>query len=279
MRSRLRAAALAVASLVLLAWGLPARAQLVGTDTAPGDSCSGFAQGATRMTADADHDGGSVVLICDGTIWQATGSGSGDNLGDHTATQNVELNGHWLSGDGGNEGITVDSTGLVGVGTASPTAALQVNGDIKFSGVITDTSDIRLKTDIVPLGPSLAKVTALRPISFRMKDKPSHTEFGFAAQDVEKIYPELVVTADDDMKSLSLNYIGLIAPMTQAITELNAKADRLAAENARIKAAQRRTERELATLAADMQALKVGASLKVRASAICAPSPETTAAP
>ncbi len=39
-----------------------------------------------------------------------------DNLGNHTATQNIQLNNNWLSNDGGNEGIAVDNTGKVGIG-------------------------------------------------------------------------------------------------------------------------------------------------------------------
>jgi len=42
-----------------------------------------------------------------------SGSGAGDNLGNHTAEENIKLNGHWLSGDGGNEGITVDNSGNI----------------------------------------------------------------------------------------------------------------------------------------------------------------------
>lgn len=50
---------------------------------------------------------------------------SADNLGNHTASQNIQLNNHWLSNDGGNEGLRVDNAGRVGVGLA-PTYALQV---------------------------------------------------------------------------------------------------------------------------------------------------------
>jgi len=60
-------------ALSVLAAG-PAHAQLVGTDTSPGESCAGVATGATRMTADADQDGGQVILICDGTTWNAMSS-------------------------------------------------------------------------------------------------------------------------------------------------------------------------------------------------------------
>ena len=59
----------------------------------------------------------SAMLIYDSTasrwrqIANGTASGSGDNLGNHTATANIQLNGHYLSGDGDNEGIQVLSTG------------------------------------------------------------------------------------------------------------------------------------------------------------------------
>lgn len=69
----------------------------------------------------------------DGTIQTTAdtgGGGNGDNLGNHTATQNINLNGHWLSGDGENEGIFVDGAGNVGIGITGPslTEKLRVSG-------------------------------------------------------------------------------------------------------------------------------------------------------
>ncbi len=52
--------------------------------------------------------------------------GTGDNLGNHTATQNIRLNGHWLSGDGGSEGVYVSNSGSVGIGTTETGAWLDV---------------------------------------------------------------------------------------------------------------------------------------------------------
>jgi hypothetical protein len=43
-----------------------------------------------------------------------------DNLGNHTATQNIRLSGYYLSNDGGNEGVYVDTDGDVGIGTSTP---------------------------------------------------------------------------------------------------------------------------------------------------------------
>lgn len=53
---------------------------------------------------------------------------SADNLGNHTATQNVKLSGNWLSNDGGNEGVFVSTDGKVGIGTSAPNGLLQFTG-------------------------------------------------------------------------------------------------------------------------------------------------------
>ena len=54
-----------------------------------------------------------------GTAWSTLGGA--DNLGNHIATQNVQLGSHWLSGDGGNEGIFINATGDIGFNTSTPT--------------------------------------------------------------------------------------------------------------------------------------------------------------
>jgi hypothetical protein len=65
---------------------------------------------------------------------KTAGSGGGDNLGNHTATQNVKLNGFWLSGDGGSEGVYVANDGNVGIGAIASAAKLEVAGNAKVSG-------------------------------------------------------------------------------------------------------------------------------------------------
>lgn len=68
-----------------------------------------------------------------------TTSTTADNFGDHTATKNVVLNGNYLSNDGGNEGIRIDNTGKVGIGTTTPTQALDVTGNVNVTGKINLT--------------------------------------------------------------------------------------------------------------------------------------------
>ena len=49
-----------------------------------------------------------------GTNWVSVG----DTLGNHQASQNIELQGNYLSNDGGNEGLTIDNNGTI---TVTPT--------------------------------------------------------------------------------------------------------------------------------------------------------------
>ena len=71
--------------------------------------------------------------------WQEIGT---DNLGNHTATQNLQLGTNFLSGDGDAEGLYVNTNGNVGIGTASPDALLHVR-----SGVTSDSTGIKLTQD------------------------------------------------------------------------------------------------------------------------------------
>ena len=70
-----------------------------------------------------------------------TTSTTADNLGNHTATKNIQLTGNYISNDGGNEGIRIDNTGNVGINNATPAQALDVVGTGKFStGIINSGS-------------------------------------------------------------------------------------------------------------------------------------------
>jgi hypothetical protein len=77
-----------------------------------------------------------------------------DNLGDHIATQALQMSGHeialsggWLSMDGEEEGVYVNTTGQVGINKI-PIHALDVNGNVNSSGIITNNFQLN------PMGPT-----------------------------------------------------------------------------------------------------------------------------
>lgn len=55
----------------------------------------------------------------------------------HVADRNIQLNNNFLSNDGDNEGIRIDNSGNVGIGTNTPTAKLDVTGNLEVSGKAT----------------------------------------------------------------------------------------------------------------------------------------------
>jgi hypothetical protein len=59
-------------------------------------------------------------------------------------------------------------------------------------GVVASSE--RYKTDIAPMGPATSKISQLRPVTFRLKADPTGArQFGLIAEEVDKVFPELVV--------------------------------------------------------------------------------------
>lgn len=131
----------------------------------------------------------------------------------------------------------------VGINNPNPAYNLDVVGNIAYTGVMYDISDQRLKENVQALPAALPHVMALKPISYTMKgDQAKKIEYGFIAQDVEKIYPILVATADDAEKTKSMNYIGLIAPLVKTFQEQQVLIDD---QDLRIKRLEEKLEAKL----------------------------------
>jgi hypothetical protein len=109
-------------------------------------------------------------------------------------------------------------------------------GNAVFSGTVTESSDLRLKSNISTLSNALDNTLALRGVSYTWKDenKTQATQIGVIAQEVEEIYPEFVRTDDEGMKSV--NYSQMVAVLIEAVKELNAKIEVLESENTELRA-------------------------------------------
>jgi hypothetical protein len=121
----------------------------------------------------------------------------------------------------GTTAFVIDENGNVGIGTATTTQKLEVDGNIMASGTITQASDIRLKTNIQTIDNALDKVQRLRGVYFNSSTPSSQRHLGFIAQEVESIVPEAVIAPDDNPSSLkSVAYGNLVALLCEAIKDL-----------------------------------------------------------
>lgn len=114
-------------------------------------------------------------------------------------------------------------SGNVGIGTTSPAYKLDVNGTLRCT-TLTETSDARFKTNIEPLSDALDLALGLRGVSFDWRPGlgfPDGRQIGFVAQEVEKIFPELVSTDHQGYKSVA--YDKLVPVLVEAVKTLEAK--------------------------------------------------------
>jgi ubiquinone biosynthesis protein UbiJ len=105
----------------------------------------------------------------------------------------------------------------VGIGTATPTEALHVIGNILASEDVTAYSDERLKTDITTISGALNTVTQLRGVNYIKKDT-ERKSIGVIAQEVQKVLPD-VVHEDPDSGLLSVAYGNMVGVLIEAIKE------------------------------------------------------------
>jgi hypothetical protein len=113
-------------------------------------------------------------------------------------------------------------TGALGVGTSTPTTAglIRATNDI----VAFYSSDERLKANKVLLTQALDKVNQLGGYEFDwipmvgIHENEGH-DIGVIAQEVEKLFPEIVTTRDNGYKAVK--YEKLTAVLIEAIKELS----------------------------------------------------------
>lgn len=136
---------------------------------------------------------------------------------------------------GGTEGSTI---------TKKNAFSVSKDGNVLAAGSVTATShltnsDRRLKTNITPLEKSIDKVMKLNGVTFNWdrsvaKNANASTtlQYGFIAQELEKVIPELVSDGPDGYKTV--NYIGVIPVLTQAMQEQQKEIEQLKEENQKL---------------------------------------------
>ena len=138
-------------------------------------------------------------LMTDGSGNATWSTFNTDNLGNHTATQNIRLNGHWLSNDGGNEGVFVTTSGKVGVGTNNPDFQFHVkdNAASDYVAIIENTNGGAYSNGLVVKAGQNSQSVNNRFITF---SRPDGTEIG-AVRQINSSYVDFWRPSDRRLKT------------------------------------------------------------------------------
>jgi len=111
-------------------------------------------------------------------------------------------------------------TGIEYTGPVSITSNMSLVGDLNITGNIYAYSDINIKDNIIQLNNCLTNLEHINGYRYTRKDNINKEQIfiGLIAQEVEKIYPELI-NMNNDIKSI--NYNSMIAVLIESIKELN----------------------------------------------------------
>lgn len=117
-----------------------------------------------------------------------------DNIGDYV----------WINYRSRYDAVTSAKAVYIGNGQAGADGAY---GAVHASGFFKE-SDIRLKSNIVPLKHTLDQICEIPTVEFNMHDKH---QIGTIAQDLENNFAEVVNTDSDGMKSVDYCMLGVVA--------------------------------------------------------------------
>ena len=121
--------------------------------------------------------------------------------------------------------------------TRSDAFTVWFNGDATLAGNLNINSDARLKANILSLGSTLSKLLQIDGKSYTMKkDESEKQKIGLLAQDIEKVFPELV-SESNGVKSV--NYQGLVPVLINALKEQQTEIDRLKTQEERLERLER----------------------------------------
>lgn len=121
------------------------------------------------------------------------------------------------------------------VPSALDVLSLKGNGNATLVGTLTQSSDFRLKKNIQTISNTSQKIDQMRGVYFDWKDENhnQNQQIGFIAQEVEKVFPQLVETDVNGYKSVA--YANITAVLVEALKEQNKRIEYLEKELLHIK--------------------------------------------
>lgn len=187
----------------------------IGTGTSTSNRISGLEVG--------QKDSKSYVAICDKSKDNCyiTAEGSTGIIEIHNSSNSIRLN---------DSNAAIEVTGAIGFeGEVVFANSVESSSSISAAGGFFDTSDARVKTNVKELDASGAD--RVRLVEFDRTDKEHHG-YGVIAQELEKVYPEMVNTDSEGFKSVNYNELAMvkIKYLEDKVARLEALVGRLLAE-------------------------------------------------
>ncbi len=177
-----------------------------------------------------------------------------DNVGIGTTSPSARLHVRGVSGNQSSAIIT-DRSGNVYTDWNSGWGGGLATWDIVCAGIkystLVNRSDERLKRDIQPLDAptELQRLLQLRPVSYFWRDErlneamQGKPQFGFIAQELQSVFPELVLEGSDQDEMLSVNYQALFPLLVNAIQVQQAEIRQLQEELRQLRALLNKQQR------------------------------------
>jgi Chaperone of endosialidase len=181
--------------------------------------------------------GGALINNISGGNNTALGIDAGSEL--TTGSNNIDIGNAGLAAESNTIRIgtrgTQTAAYIAGISNVNVTgAAVEVNTTTGQLGIMM--SSARFKHDVRGIGDRSSALLKLRPVSFRYNNDPADTlQYGLVAEEVAKVYPELVVWGPDG-KVMTVRYSMLSAMLLNELQKQTHKLDRQADQIRRLSA-------------------------------------------
>ena len=203
-------------------------------------SANGIVLSGSTIQIAGTLEGASPLKIGGEMVFTSTGSAGAFAIGPNSEAKifyENESDDHLIiSGSAG-------GTRLLGTNISIPSGNLgvRINGDVNITHGITlpDTSapegqvkanafvsysSIRFKENVEPLGSAVETISKLKGVSYNWIDT-GKKDFGFIAEEVGKVLPEIVEWSQDPEYANTMDYTRIISFLVEAVKEQQKKID------------------------------------------------------
>ena len=114
--------------------------------------------------------------------------------------------------------FAANSRFIVNLGSNTITFSTNMSvGYLNATGEIASSSDIAFKSNVANIANGMITISSMRPVEYNLHDATTKS-YGFIAQEMEKILPD-IVKGEDGSKNLA--YLNIIAVLVKAVQELD----------------------------------------------------------